>query len=167
MHRRRPQLGGATVRPAECGSRAAHLGLGKARERCWRTAAARGSSGADVCLLGMLLSSAAINSSSAAVLQLRRGRDEASVRETDGKRVQVSAVVLVVRRQAREKRKREQQHGCVIDVHLGHGGAPRRARATTVLRQRLRPPGGAREVGEWGNGAGTGVVKWGARCLVL
>ena len=109
-------------------------------------------------LAGMLLASATSGSSSAAMLQLRRGPGEAPVRETERKERRVSAELMVMRVRAREGRKRGQHRVSVVVVYLEHCRAWRKTRAAAALQQRLHPPGGVREMVESQGGV---VEEWG------
>ena len=86
-------------------------------------AEARGSSGADWCLLGMLLVSAKIGCSSAAELQLRQGFYGSPVPETKGKKARVSAVSTWSKVEGSVWRGKQRNGESVLDAYRGHGGA--------------------------------------------
>ena len=100
--RRRPKPSGATAPATARGTDGSPRGLGRACGRCGSTAATRGRSWDERRVLGWLQSTAASNSSSAAVLHLRRGSCVVPGHDPEGKRGRVSEAVMGKGMRARE-----------------------------------------------------------------
>ena len=84
----------------------------------------------------------------------RRGPGGSPVHETTGKGSRVSAVSMGSTVEGSVGRGKHQHGEAVPSPTSGSGGARRSSGAAGASRQRHRPPGGAREVGEWVKGSG-------------
>ena len=81
--------------------------------------------------------------------------------------MRVSAVSVGSKVEGSEGRGKQRHGESVLDGNLRLRRARGRTRAAAALRQRLRPPGGAREVVEWGSGAGVECGANGGLGVVL